>query len=345
MSRLLHRLGHSTAAHPWRTIAAWLVLAVAFAGLAASFGGTPHDNWDIPGAQAQHGIDQLREHTPGAGNASARVVVHDRSGAPVDATAVQSLTTRLQAMDHVVAVSAPRTSPDRDTALLTVQYDVPVTDDDLMGNLVPLEKAVGPTRSASGDHLQVELGGELPDTAAAPMQGQGELIGIVVALFILVLAFGSVVGAGLPVAVALLGLGVGSAGVSLLAATTDVSTSAPTVATMVGLGVGIDYALLLVTRHVEFLRARAGQARRGRSGGRHGRTVGGLRCGHRADLAARSASWPACRRTTPSATPPRSRSWLSQQRLSPWCPPCAAWPVSGCCLDGCAEAASAAGPP
>ena len=250
MSRLLHRLGHSTAAHPWRTISAWLVLAVAVVGLAAAFGGTPHDNWDIPGAQAQRGIEQLREHTPGAGNASARVVVHDRGGAPVSSTAVTSLTTRLAAMDHVVGVSAPRTSDDGDTALLTVQYDVPVTDDDLMGNLAPLEKAVAPTR----DNLQVELGGELPDTAAAPMKGQGELIGIVVALFILVLVFGSVVGAGLPVAVALLGLGVGSAGIALLAATTDVSTSAPTVATMVGLGVGIDYALLLVTRHVEFLR-------------------------------------------------------------------------------------------
>ena len=115
MSRLLHRLGHSTAAHPWRTISAWLVLAVAVVGLAAAFGGTPHDNWDIPGAQAQRGIEQLREHTPGAGNASARVVVHDRGGAPVPSTAVTSLTTRLAAMDHVVGVSAPRTSDRRVT--------------------------------------------------------------------------------------------------------------------------------------------------------------------------------------------------------------------------------------
>ena len=74
MSRLLHRLGHSTAAHPWRTISAWLVLAAALVGLAGAFGGTPHENWDIPGAGAQEGIDLLREHTPGAGNASARVV-------------------------------------------------------------------------------------------------------------------------------------------------------------------------------------------------------------------------------------------------------------------------------
>ena len=76
---------------------------------------------------------------------------------------------------------------------------------------------------------------------------------MIAALVLLVIAFGSVVAAGLPLAVALMGLAVGSAGITLLAATMDVSTAAPTVATMVGLGVGIDYALLLVTRHVEFL--------------------------------------------------------------------------------------------
>ena len=84
-----------------------------------------------------------------------------------------------------------------------MQYDAPVTHHDLMANLEPLEDAIAPTRDAG---IQVELGGDLPDTAAAPMKGQGELIGIAVALLILVLAFGSVVGSGLPVAVALVGL-------------------------------------------------------------------------------------------------------------------------------------------
>jgi RND superfamily putative drug exporter len=252
MSRLLHRLGSSSAAHPWRTISLWLVLAAALFGLAGAFGGTPQENWDVPGAQAQQGTELLREHTPGTGNASARVVVHHRDGSPVAADTIAALTERLSSMDHAVAVSPPRMSADDDTALLTVQYDVPVTDADLMAELGPLEKAIAPTRDAGA---QVELGGELPDTAAAPMSGQGELIGIVVALLILVLAFGSVVGSGLPVAVALVGLGVGSAGITLLAAVMDVSPTAPTVASMVGLGVGIDYALLLVSRHVEFLRA------------------------------------------------------------------------------------------
>ena len=252
MSFLLHRLGRGAAAHPWRTISAWLVVAVAVFGLAGAFGGTTQDNWNIPGAKAQQGIDLLRAHTPGAGNATARVVVHDRDGGRVDADVIDPLTRRLLAMDHAVSVSAPRASADGDTMLLTVGYDVPVTDTDLMGNLTPLEKAVAPTRA---DGLQVELGGDLPDTAAAPMRGQGELIGIVAALVILVIAFGSVVSAGLPIVVAMVGLGVGSAGVTLLCAVMDVSTTAPMVASMVGLGVGIDYALLLVTRFAEFLQA------------------------------------------------------------------------------------------
>jgi RND superfamily putative drug exporter len=155
-------------------------------------------------------------------------------------------------MPHVITVAPAQLSADGDTALISVSYDVPVTDPDLMGNLEPLEEAVAVTRAAG---LQVELGGEVPENASAPMKGQGELIGIAAALLILVLAFGSVVSAGLPIAVALGGLVVGSAGVTLLAAVMDVSTAAPMVASMVGLGVGIDYALLLVSRHVEYLRA------------------------------------------------------------------------------------------
>jgi putative drug exporter of the RND superfamily len=250
MSRLLHRLGRGAALHPWRTLALWALAATVVFGLASVAGGTPHDDWDVPDARAQHGIELLRAHVPGAGNASAQVVVHDGSD-PLDDAAVTAVSDRLAAMDHVATVSQPRMSVGGDTALLTVSYDVPVTDPDLMGHLEPLDHAVQPTRDAG---LQVELGGDLPDTAAAPMTGRGELIGIVAALLILVLAFGSVVGAGLPIGVALVGLGVGSGGLAILAGTMDVSTSAPTVASMVGLGVGIDYALLLVTRHVEYLR-------------------------------------------------------------------------------------------
>ena len=251
MSRFLHRLGRGAALHPWRTLGGWVLAAAIVFGLAGAFGGTPVDNWDVPGAPAQEGVDTLREHVPGAGNASAQVVVHGTDGREPSAAQLDALTAELLEMDHAVAVTPPRISDDGDTAMLTVGYDEPVTHPDLMENLEPLEDAVADTRDAG---FQVEFGGELPGTAAAPMEGYGELIGVVAALLILLLAFGSVIGAGLPVGVALIGLVIGSGGLTILAGTMDVSTAAPMVASMVGLGVGIDYALLLVTRHVEFLR-------------------------------------------------------------------------------------------
>jgi RND superfamily putative drug exporter len=192
----------------------------------------------------------MREHGVG-GYASARVVVHDRSGDALPATELAELTTRLQDLEHVAEVSPARVSADRDTAVLTVQYAEPITHPDLMGNVKPLEGAIAGTID---DGYQVELGGDLPDTAGEAFGGAGELIGVAIALLILVIAFGSAVGAGLPIGVAVAGLTAGVSGITLLAATTDVSTSAPTVATMVGLGVGIDYALILVVRHVEHLR-------------------------------------------------------------------------------------------
>ena len=252
MNRILYRLGHSTAAHPWRTISAWIVTVVVAFGLAGAFGGTFHDDYDVEGARAQAGVEQLRAHVPDGGGATAQVVVHDREGDVLDAADLNALAQRLNAVDHVSYVSAPRISADGDTALLALTYDVPVTDEDLVGadGYDPLVEAVEPVRDAG---LQAELGGELPSQTESVMKGTGELAGVIAALLILVVAFGSVVAAGLPVVIALMGLGVGTAGVTLLAGTMDVSTAAPTVATMVGLGVGIDYALLLVTRHVEFL--------------------------------------------------------------------------------------------
>ena len=252
MSGLLYRLGRGSAAHPWRTICAWVAIALTTVALATAFGGDTHDDYNVPEAAAQDGLDLLREHLPAAGFATAQVVVHDRDGGTLDQGTLGSLTDDLGAMPHVLSVSPPQLSTDGDTALLSVGYDAEVTDPDLMANMEPLDEAVASTRDLG---LQVELRGDVPESAAAPMSGHGELIGIVAALVILVLTLGSVVGAGLPLAVALTGLGIGSGGIALLAGAMDVSTAAPTVATMVGLGVGIDYALLLVTRHTEYLRA------------------------------------------------------------------------------------------
>jgi RND superfamily putative drug exporter len=251
MTTTLYRLGRWSALHPGRAVLGWVVFTAVLLGVAAGFGGQPRDDYDVRDAPAQAGLDLLRAHLPGAGDATARVVVHTEHG-QVAPRQLRELSRRLAEMRHVATVGTPYLSADRDTALVAVGYDVPVTDPDLMGNLAPLERAVQPTRHAG---LQVEMNGAVPESAAAPMEGRGELVGIVAALLVLLLAFGSVVGAGLPIGTAVAGLAAGSGGLALLARLTDVSTAAPTVATMVGLGVGIDYALLLAIRHVEYLRA------------------------------------------------------------------------------------------
>lgn len=251
LQRLLHRLGDACAGHPWRVLAAWVAGLALAAGLASAYGGPTQENWDVPDARAQQGIDLLRAHGETAGNAEARVVVHDERGR-LDPAAVEDLSARLAAMPHAASVSPPRLSEDGDTALLQVQYDAPVTHRDLMGKGEPLVEAVEPTRDAG---LQVELNGTMAEQSAEPMKGYGELIGVLTALVILVLAFGSVVAAGLPIGAAVVGLLLGGSGLTLLAGVMDVSPSAPMVATMVGLGVGIDYALLLAVRIAEHLRA------------------------------------------------------------------------------------------
>jgi RND superfamily putative drug exporter len=274
-------------------------------GPGGSVGGTPHDDWDVPGLPAQAGTDLLREQFPAASGAADRVVVHDRSGAPVPASQVEALADRLASMPHVSAVSPGRTSADGDTVLLDVQYDVPVTHEDLMGELGPLERAVAPAQQAG---LQVELGGDVPDSATLEVGGTGELVGVTVALVLLVLTFGSVVAAGLPILVALMGLGVGSSAVLLLAAVMDVSTSAPTVATMVGLGVGIDYALLLVSRHVEALQSGV-DVRPQRPAPPP--PPDARSCSRRRQCWCRCSGcgWPACRRTRRSASRRRWPCW------------------------------------
>ncbi len=245
MNRFLGPLARLCAAHPWRALLLWVVGAVAAFALALAVGAPAQEDWDAPGTPSQRGVDLLRAHLPEAGNASAQVVVHDREEEPVPEAEVVALDARLSALPHVLAVDPPRVSADGATVLLTVRYDVPVTHRDLMGHAEPLEGAVAATRSSG---LQVALGGELPATAQAEVKGTGELIGIAGALVILLLMLGSVVAAGLPVLVALAGLAVGTAGITVLCGVMSVSPSAPMVASMVGLGVGIDYALLLLTR-------------------------------------------------------------------------------------------------
>ncbi|WP_242901668.1 MMPL family transporter [Actinomadura terrae] len=248
MSRLLYRLGRAAALRPWRFVVVWLVLIGAMAGIAGVAGGALHDDYTLAGSGSQQARDLLEDRFPALSGADARVVVHAKSGT-VDQAALGRAGAELRKLPHVAAVDPPQPSKDGATALMTVRYSVPVTDLKPKPTLELLRDATDGLDKAG---YQVEFGGQVPENVTAP-GGVAEAVGIVAALVILLLAFGSVVAAGLPLAVALAGLGVGVSAITLLATFTNVATTAPTLAIMVGLGVGIDYALFILTRHREGL--------------------------------------------------------------------------------------------
>ena len=248
MSRFLYRLGGSAARHPWRVIASWVLVLAAVLGLAGSYGGALNDDYTIPGSESQQAVDLLRERFPAVSGADARAVVHSADG-PLDRAALDAATRELARVPHASAVSPPLLSQDGRTALIDIRYDVPVTDlagDEAVGRL---ERATGSLRAAG---YRVAFGGQVPENVQSP-GGAAELIGIGAALVILLLAFGSVVAAGLPIGIALVGVGGGAGLITLAAATTDVATVSPTIASMIGIGAGVDYALFVVTRHRDAL--------------------------------------------------------------------------------------------
>ncbi|WP_018634885.1 MMPL family transporter [Parafrankia elaeagni] len=250
MSGFLYRVGWLAAGRPWRVIAVWVAGLVVASGLAMALGGEPHDNFDAPGTPSQRGTDLLRAEFPALAEAQARVVLHDPDGTRVGTDITTEVARRLGEVPSVAVVSPPRLSADGDTALFTLNYDRPVTDLGGTEAIDHLVEAVSPAEQAG---LTTEFGGQVAENIQE-VNGRAEAVGIGFALIILLVAFGSITAAGVPLAVALVGLGIGTAGITLIAAGTDVSTIAPTLASMVGIGVGIDYALLLVTRHVEGLR-------------------------------------------------------------------------------------------
>ncbi|HEU5110488.1 MAG TPA: MMPL family transporter [Micromonosporaceae bacterium] len=250
MERFLDSLGRATAAHPWRTLAAWLLAAVAVIGLGQLAGGDFVNDFRVPGAESQRAADLARDHFPGYGAASATVVWHTDSGSlrdPAAAAAIRGMVAGLRRQPGVTSVDDPLAeglSPDGRTARADVRYGKEV------GELTSvayerLDAAAGPARAAGMD---VDFSGEVVEIAFQPETGPTELIGLAAALLVLLVAFGSVVAAGLPIAVAVAGLLVGTAGVLLAGAASDIPTAAPVVAVMLGIGAGVDYALFVVTR-------------------------------------------------------------------------------------------------
>ena len=251
----LGRLARVTYRRRGRTLLAWLAALVLAVGLSAAFAGSFSADYTAPGSDSRQAQDLLTQRFPAQSGDTISVVLHSTGAITDPSTKAQAegLLAQLGGQAHVASVTSPFTVPgsisaDGRTALATLHLDV-TNDADMP--VSDTEKLLALATSASSDTLEVALGGQSVEQAQQGAIGS-EGIGLIAAALILLLTFGSVVAAGLPIAVALAGLGVSSGFTGLIAAAMPVPDWSTSLATMIGLGVGIDYALLMVTRFREW---------------------------------------------------------------------------------------------
>jgi RND superfamily putative drug exporter len=255
MTGVLYAIAQFCVRRRFVVLGVWLVATIALVAISRGLGENTSENLSLPGTDSQRATDTLARSFPDQSNGTSPIVLHAANGKLTDAKyagAVDQAAAEVAKAPHVAAVVNPLTpqgaaalSKDKSTGYLSVTLAVSP------GELSKEEAqqiidAANPAKAAG---LQVETGGQLGQKVSKPATESSELIGIVAAMVILSLTFGTVVAMLLPILSAILALLATLAIVRLLGHVTTVPTVAPTLATMIGLGVGIDYALFIVTRH------------------------------------------------------------------------------------------------
>jgi len=237
------------------TVLLWL-LALGVAGSGAVLAGSAYSNdYRVPGTESSQAARLLEEGFPSLGGDTDTVVWHTSSGTVRDASVEQTMTRtldRIAALPGVASVSGPygergagRISEDGRTAYATVTFEDRAQDIDA-GEAAAVVRTAQAAETAG---LRVELGGSAVALTESSGGHTAEIVGVVVAAVVLFLAFGSLAASLLPIATALVGVGTAYAGIALLGHVMTVADFAPMLGMLIGLGVGIDYALFIVTRH------------------------------------------------------------------------------------------------
>ena len=245
MTRQLTRLADLVYRRRGRVIIAWVVAAILIIGVGSSLAGEYNADYDTPGSESKAASDLTEQRFGGYSAQEIYVTWKDPQGA--DSTAARqrlnAFFAEAEQIDHVEAHTPIRISPDGTIGASTLPLTVP-------GWEVPKEdgeKLIDAADQNSGDGLEIKLGGD--PIYAAQSSSSPEGLGFLGAAIVLLIAFGSVVAAGLPLAMAAIGLGISSGGlIALLANVVDVPDWTTAVSGLIGIGVGIDYSLLVLTR-------------------------------------------------------------------------------------------------
>ncbi|MEV4625929.1 MMPL family transporter [Micromonospora sp. NPDC049523] len=252
MATFLYRIGRFSYRRRWLVTGLWVLLLALVGVGAATVSGSMSNSFSVPGTEAQRAIDHLADRFPqaNASGATARVVFQAPDGQkltdPANRTAVGKVVEALTGAPKVASVVDPyqanAISPDGRYGIAQARYSVQgpalaTSDRDALLETADVGRAAGLTVEIGGDALQ-----------SSPETGITEVIGIVIAAVVLALTFGSLVAAGLPLLTALVGVLVGLAGISAASGFVDINSNSTILALMLGIAVGIDYALFIVSR-------------------------------------------------------------------------------------------------
>jgi RND superfamily putative drug exporter len=225
-------------------LAAWIVALVAAFAASSTLAGEFSADYATPGSESQRAGELLRDRFPGQSAETVDVVWQAPAGVDAQRDRTDSLLAAAARLDGIGDAAPTQVSRDGTIAVTRLSLtEKPDSVPDATG-----ESLISLANAASRDGLRVEMGGQVI-ASAQESELSSEAVGLMIAALVLLVTFGTLVAAGLPIVTALFGLGISSALVGLLAAVMDVPDWSTAMASMIGLGVGIDYALLILTRH------------------------------------------------------------------------------------------------
>ncbi|HET8955571.1 MAG TPA: MMPL family transporter [Solirubrobacterales bacterium] len=250
----MRRFATWTTGHRKTVIIGWIVALIGFGAIAGAVGSDFTEEFSLPSSDSKEALDLLEDRFPAQAGDTVQIVYKADSGveSPAVKRTMEGVFAKVEALPHVSEVASPyegggagAVSDDGKIAYATAQFNV--TTDKLGDDEV--KEIMDTAQAAGGDGLQVEVGGSpAEEVRSEEEEGGSEMIGVLAAIVVLLISFGSVVAMGLPIITALFALGVGISGITLFTHVFDTAEFAPQLAFMIGLGVGVDYALFILTR-------------------------------------------------------------------------------------------------
>lgn len=255
MSNNLLRIGRWAFRRRRWVLSSWIILLVGLSFLMVQIQKPTENSFSIPGTESQTALNKLQDTLPASAGFSGNLVFASKTddGVAKFETDIENVLAKVRQINEVEAATNPfqtgSVSPDGRIAVAQVRLKSDVNE--IKSEFTTaLKDAIQPTRT---DKLQTEIGGDIVSEGGEDPMGSSELIGLGIAGLVLMMTFGSFIAAGMPLMVAILGVGISTALIYSSSAFIDLNSTTPILATMLGIAVGIDYALFIVTRHRKYV--------------------------------------------------------------------------------------------